>query len=119
MTHAHQRILQRVGATRVIFPELDMGNRVAHQLARGEITDYIEFGNGHALALVGAPTWMIGHTPADLRLSSTRHVLCVALQRQGRDDFQVVKSDTRFQAKDILVVAGRTRHVEQFTISEH
>ena len=117
VSHEHQRILKRVGATHVIFPELDMGNRVAHQLVHGEVTDYVEFANGYALALVGTPAFMAGRSPSQVRLLTTRGVVCVAVQRKGKEDFQLVSPDTPLMTGDLIVVAGKADKVEEFSLA--
>lgn len=48
ITMAHGRILERVGADHVVFPEHEMGERVAH-LVTGRMLDYIELDEGFAL----------------------------------------------------------------------
>ncbi len=116
ISHEHRRILERVGATHVVFPELDMGNRVGHQLVHGEDTDYVEFANGYALSLVGTPPFLAGKSPSQVRLLTTRRVVCVAVQRQGDVDFQLVSPTTVLNAGDLIVVAGRAQKVEAFAL---
>lgn len=54
LTAEHGQIAHRVGAHRVVYPEADMGERVAH-LISGRMMDYIEFEDGFAIAKVHAP----------------------------------------------------------------
>ena len=63
VTEPHGRILERIGAHRVVFPERDMGIRVGHSLA-GSILDYFELDPGFALVESTAPRELVGKTLA-------------------------------------------------------
>lgn len=63
----HGKILSSVGADHVIYPEREMGERVAH-LISGRMLDYIEFDDGFAIAKVRAPRGAAGQTLAQLAL---------------------------------------------------
>lgn len=118
VTKAHQRILEKVGAHHVVFPELDMGNRVAHRLvAGGGVRDYIDFSNGYALSLVDCPKSLVGRTIADSELASRWQVSVVGIQRQGKDDFEIATGKSRLNGGDRLVLAGRKSDVERFTLN--
>ena len=54
LTLEHGKIAQRVGAHHVVYPEADMGERVAN-LITGRLIDFIEFDDGFALAKIHAP----------------------------------------------------------------
>src|SRR5918998_59177 len=58
ITTAHGRLLERIGAGHVVYPERDTGRRVAHLLS-GRLMDYIEFDDGYAIVKMRAPeqTW--------------------------------------------------------------
>jgi trk system potassium uptake protein len=118
VSHEHQRILKRVGATHVVFPELDMGRRVGHQLVQGGASDYIEFSSGYAIAIRKVPAFQVGRTLAQTKLLATHRVLCIAVQNAGREDFRVADSATVLQATDVMVVAGQTMHVENFAVQK-
>ncbi len=116
VTTQHKAILEKVGARHVVFPELDMGNRVAHQLVQGADSEYIEFANGFAIALLMAPKQMEGKSLSESRLLSTTGVSCVGVQRAGTKEFEAVDPKTRIAPKDLLVIAGRTQDVERFSL---
>ena len=118
VTKAHQRILDKVGAHHVVFPELDMGNRVAHRLVTGGVREYIDFANGYAISMVDCPKWLVGQTLSESRLTSTWRVSAVGIQRAGREDFEIASGKSRINGGDRLVIAGRKPDVEAFTLSK-
>lgn len=108
----HARILQRVGAHHVVLPEHEMGERVAH-LVTGHILNFIEFEDDYAIAKTRAPEESWDRTLADAALRSKYSITVVSIKRPG-ENFTYATADTTVYAGDILIVAGRTRHVEAF-----
>ena len=64
ITRKHGRILERVGAHHVVYPEFSMGERVAHMLT-GRMMDYIEFDDEFSIARTLAPPFTWGKTLAE------------------------------------------------------
>lgn len=112
ITRAHGRILERVGAHRVVFPERDMGERVAHQLI-GRTIDYVQLDDGFALLELPAPKPLHGKTLLGAEVRKTYGVTVVCLKPAG-GAFTFATADTLINDGDILVVAGDTRKVEAF-----
>jgi trk system potassium uptake protein len=108
----HGRIAERVGAHHVVYPEADMGERVAH-LVTGKMIDFIEFDDGFAIAKTRAPRETLGKTLADSAVRQRHSVTVVGIKRRHQD-FIYAKADTVVQAGDLLIVAGATREVERF-----
>ena len=108
----HARIVERLGAHHVIFPEADMGERVAH-LVTGKMIDFIEFDDGFAIAKTRAPSEMHGKTLAESRIRQSRLVTVVGIKRQNQD-FIYAQPETQVEPDDLLVVAGATVNVERF-----
>jgi trk/ktr system potassium uptake protein len=108
----HGKILSSVGAQHVVYPEAEMGARVAH-LITGRMLDYIEFDDGFAIAKVRAPAEAVGRTLADIGLRSKWGVTVVGTKLPGQD-FTYAKPETVVPNGCILIVAGATSKVEQF-----
>lgn len=108
----HGRILERTGAHHVVYPEADMGERVAHLVA-GKMLDFMHFEDNFAIASTLAPREAIGRTLAEAALRTRYGVTVVAIKRQ-RADFTHAGPDSRVESGDQLIVAGPTRNVEHF-----
>lgn len=108
----HGKILSQVGARHVIYPEAEMGERVAH-LITGRMLDYIEFDDGFAIAKVRAPNDAVGKTLAEIGLRSKWGVTVVGTKLPAQD-FTYARPETVVPPGCILIVAGDTRKVEQF-----
>ena len=112
ITESHGRILRRVGAHAVVFPEHDMGVRVAHMVT-GRMIDYIELDEGFALVETLAPTEAHGKTLLEASLRAKHDVTVVCIKPIG-EPFTYATPDTLINEGDILLVAGETKHVERF-----
>lgn len=108
----HGRILQRVGAHKVVLPEHDMGERVAH-LVTGRMLDYIQFEDDYAIVKTAAPAEAVGLPLGETRLRSRFGVTVVSIKRPGQG-FTYATPETVVDRDDILIVAGRTEQVEDF-----
>jgi trk system potassium uptake protein len=112
LTEEHGKIAQRMGAHHVVYPEADMGERVAH-LISGRMIDYIELDDGFAIAKIHAPAHTFSRSLAESGVREQFGVTVVGIKRPG-EDFQHAKPDSRVQAGDLLIVSGPTARVEKF-----
>lgn len=112
VSQAHGRILERVGAHRVVFPERDMGIRVGHSLA-GSILDYFELDPGFAIVETQAPAELVGKTLAAAEVRRRYGITVVCIKPAG-GSFTYATPDTVVQEGDILVVAAEKRRAEAF-----
>lgn len=115
-TPEHGQIAQRIGAHHVIFPEADMGARVAH-LITGRMMDFIEFEDGFAIAKIHAPPHTHHQTLAESHVRSRHGVTIVGVKRANQD-FEHALPDTRILPADLLIVSGPTRKIELFAAGE-
>lgn len=112
ITGAHGRILERLGATHVVYPERAMGERVAH-LVSGKMIDFMEFDDGFAIVKTRAPREAWDRTLGETKLRSKYGVTIVGVKRQG-EGFTYAQADTVVHPGDLLIVSGRTDLVEKF-----
>lgn len=115
LTTEHGQIAHRIGAHHVVYPEVDMGERVAH-LITGRMMDFIEFDDGFAIAKLKAPELTHGKTLAEARVRERFGVTVVGVKRTGQD-FQHALPESRVLPGDILVVSGATHKIEEFASS--
>lgn len=112
ITAKHGRILHRVGAHHVVYPEAAMGERVAH-LVTGKMIDFMEFDDGFAIVKTRAPGEAIGKTLTESALRSKYGVTVVGVKR-AEEDFTYARPETSIAENDLLIVSGPTLSVEEF-----
>ena len=109
---AHGRILEQIGAHHVIFPEYEMGRRVAHMVT-GESLDYVQIDEDFVMVKSICPESFDGQTLAELKIRSNYEVTVVAVN-SGDGVYAPAFPDTKLNAGDLLVVAGRKQPLDEF-----
>jgi trk system potassium uptake protein TrkA len=112
ITEPHGRILQRVGAHHVVFPEAEMGNRVAH-LVTGALLEYVALDDDFVLIETVVPRAYAGSTLGDSGIRARHRVTVVCVKPEG-GSFTYAERDTVLGSDDLIVVAGHRADVEQF-----
>lgn len=112
ISKAHGKILSRIGAHHVIFPEADAGRRTAH-LVSGRLLDYMEFDDDFAIVKMHPPRETQGFTLAQADVRAKYGVTVVGVKAPG-DDFSYATPDTTVTARDTLIVAGHVELIERF-----
>lgn len=113
ISREHGRILRRIGAHHVIYPEFDAGQRTAH-LVGGRMIDYIEMEKGgFAIMKLRPPREVHGFTLEDLDLRGRYGVNMLGILRPGQP-FEYATAQTRINPEDIIIVSGDARLLEYF-----
>ena len=102
----HGRMLEKLGADKVLFPERDMGRRVAHNLVSGNIVDYLELSPDHSMAEVRPMRDWVGKDLKSLALRSREGVNIIAI-RNGETVNPMPQPETVIKADDILLVVAK------------
>lgn len=117
ITGAHGRILQRVGAHHVVYPEAEMGKRVAH-LVTGDMIEYVALDDDFVMVEMTAPPVLSGVPLGESGLRDKYKVTVVCVKQPGRP-FTYADRETVLSERDLIVVAGHREHVDRFTESDH
>lgn len=112
LTLPHGRILGRVGATKVVYPEHDMGERVAHQVT-GRMLEFFEFDEGFALVETTPPRYVVGKTLGESGIRREHGVTVVCIKDAGKA-FTYATKESVLASDALLIVAGETERVERF-----
>jgi trk system potassium uptake protein TrkA len=109
----HGKVLNKIGVDRVIFPERDMGIRVAHQLVSPNLLDYIELSKDYTIAELAVPKGMSGWTLKDLNLRAKYGCSVVAINKKQGVVIAPTAVDV-LEEQDIMVVIGTNAQIELF-----
>ncbi len=123
-TKLQAQILKEVGATRVVFPEEDMGLRVANSILAPGVLEYIELGAHYNLAEIEVKGEFTGKSIKELDIKSKYGINVIMImkrikQEAGKEGELVEKEikelptpDYVLREKDILVVVGDSKDIE-------
>jgi trk system potassium uptake protein len=109
---AHGRILERIGAHRIVLPESEAGERVAH-LVNEHLLDYIRFDDGFVIVKMTLPPSLAGQTLAEAGLRGSHGVTVVGI-KTPQESFTYAAADTLLVAGSTIAVAGNDHAVERF-----
>jgi trk system potassium uptake protein TrkA len=112
VSDAHGQILTQLGVKHVIYPEHEMGRRVAH-LVRGAALDYIEVDDDYAIVKMPPNSIVQGKRLGDTELRQEYGVTVMAVQR-GTKEWCNADADTVIEAGDTILIAGPIKKAEAF-----
>ena len=108
----HGKMLEKIGADRVVYPERDMGQRVAHNLVSSNVLEYIELSPDYSIVEVTAPSALVGKNLVETDLRGRYEVNVVAIRR-GEQLLVPPQPTEKILEKDVLFVVGANRGVQR------
>jgi len=110
----HGRILAKVGATDVIFPEKDMAIRVARNMSTPNILENIPLAEDYSLFETEPPAHFLGKSLIELDLRKKYQLTIIAIKDVLTDEFIAAPPPThRLKDSDLLIILGKTEDIEQ------
>jgi trk system potassium uptake protein TrkA len=112
MSKLHARVLERIGADRVMEPEKEMGAQLARTMASPGVMDYVELGGDEALIESEVPEEWVGKSLSDLHLSRQSGLTVLAIKPKGGPG-TIPSADTVFREGDVVVVGGAKEKLDR------
>ncbi|MGM0603071.1 MAG: potassium channel family protein [Bacillota bacterium] len=108
----HGKVLTKVGADRVVYPERDMGARIAHNLISSNVLDYIEFAPEYGVLEIVPVENMVGKTLREIGFRSKFDVNVMAIKR-GEDLLVSPGAEDKITEGDRIVLMGKNNSLEK------
>jgi len=108
----HARVLERVGADRIIEPEKDMGAQAARTMASPAVIDYVDLGGDEALIESEVPEEWVDKSLTELHLSRQSGLTVLAIKPKGKAG-TIPSGDTVLREGDVLVVGGTKENLDR------
>jgi trk system potassium uptake protein TrkA len=112
ISNLHARVLERVGADRIIEPEKDMGAQVARTMASPSVIDYVDLGGDEALIEAEVPAEWVGKSLSELHLARKSGLTVLAVKPKGEAG-TIPDADTVFGKGDVIVVGGTKKNLDE------
>ena len=116
----HGKILRRIGADSVVYPDRDSAHRLARAIANHDVIDFLEVSEGFSIAEIDVPDGVRGKTlaEADLRNKSGVTVLCI--RRADPDPKKprkivIPQANDVIESNDKLIVFGETKNIDHLS----
>ncbi len=111
-SEVHEKFLLRMGADRVMFPEREMGRRVAAQYSMNGLADYIELSPEYSIVEMPVPPAWVGETVLGCNVRSRYNVNILAYRDAG-GLHPVVDPSHAFRAGEMLMIMGHVRDLQK------
>ncbi|GAA1743162.1 potassium channel family protein [Microcella frigidaquae] len=112
ISQSHGKILARIGANHVIYPEAEAGERVAH-LVSGRMIDFIEFDDDFVLVKMYPPKPIRGLSLTESKVRSKYNITVVGVKSPGKP-FTYATEQTVVSNHDLIIVSGTERDIDRF-----
>ena len=112
MSKLHGRVLERIGADRIIEPERDMGVQVARTMSSPAVIDYVDLGGDEALIEAELPREWVGKSLSELHLARKSGLTVLAVKPRGKAG-TIPDADTVFGEGDVIVVGGTKENLDR------
>jgi len=112
ISQSHGKILARIGANHVIYPEAEAGERVAH-LVSGRMLDFIEFDDDFAIVKMYPPKPIRGIPLSESQVRKKFGITVVGVKSPGKD-FTYATPETVVSNHDLIIVSGNSVDMERF-----
>lgn len=109
----HEKVLTKIGATRVIHPERDMGVRIAHNLISKNVLEFIELSPDYSLVEVLASEKMINKSLIELNIRARFGLNIMAIKSSDKLNISPRAEDI-INEGDLLVIIGSNRDIARF-----
>ncbi len=114
LTLDHAKVLKRLGATEVVFPERDMAYRLAERLAMPNVFERFAIAAGFSAEELAAPESLVGLTLQEAQLRARHGVTAVAIRKPGDRVIVAPDGSERIEPGDVLVVIGPDERIRAF-----
>ena len=108
----HRKVLEKIGADQVVFPEKEMALHLAQSLSNEEILNYIELSGEYSILERMVPDSWQGKSLAELNIRAKHHLTVIAIRR-GKELIISPGADARFRAGDSMLVLGGNHDIEK------
>lgn len=112
----HKKILAKLGADIVIFPEKDMGQRLALTLAKNDVLEYFNLSDEFSIIEIKVPKKWVGHSIKELEIRRKYGVNVIATCNRNNNNFEIFTNPERIFGEDEkVVIVGNNSDIEKLT----
>lgn len=115
LNDGHKRVLERLGVDLIVFPEQDMGEKLAYMLSHDNVIESLDFTSGYRIVEMRIPTSWVGKTLIELDLRRRENVNVVAVHAAGQPVDCAPSPNRRFAADDTVSIIGADKDVDRLT----
>lgn len=108
----HAKVLEKIGVNKVVFPERDMGARIARRLITPNIKDYVELEPDYNIIEIKALPEFVDKTLSELDMRNKYGINVLAIKRNDSLNISPRSKDV-IKKGDFLIVIGETKKINE------
>ena len=113
-SHVHRKVLEKIGADRVVFPEHEMGVKLAQGLSSSNVLNFIELSDDFGIVELEIPKSWQHRSIRDLDVRAKHHVNIIAVRKGSTGMLDVAPGgDYVLKSKDAVVTLGRNEDINR------
>lgn len=113
-SHVHRKVLEKIGADRVVFPEHEMGVKLAQGLSSSNVLNFIELSDDFGIVELEIPKSWQHRSIRDLDVRAKHHVNVIAVRKGSTGMLDVAPGgDYVLESKDAVVTLGRNEDINR------
>ena len=113
-SHVHRKVLEKIGADRVVFPEHEMGVKLAQGLSSSNVLNFIELSDDFGIVELEIPKSWQQRSIRDLDVRAKHHVNIIAVRKGSTGTLEVAPGgDYILEPKDAVVTLGRNEDINR------
>jgi trk system potassium uptake protein TrkA len=105
------RVLRKIGADKIVYPERDMGKRLAHSLV-ADVLEHIQVSEDSSIQEIPVPMWLIGKSLEELALRYKYGINVLAIKHDEKINIELKPEDI-FQEDDMILVMGKNESIDR------
>jgi trk system potassium uptake protein TrkA len=117
-TKTQGRVLSKVGADIIVYPEKDMGERVARSLLSSNIIDFLAVSQDVSIIEIPAPDFVVGKNLIELNLRHKHGVTIIGIKNEKGDIIAPPDISYRFAKEDLLILIGENKQLRKLKLTE-
>jgi trk system potassium uptake protein TrkA len=112
----HKKILTKLGADMVVFPEKDMGQKLALTLAKNDVLEYFNLSDEFSIVEIKVPKKWVGYSIKELEIRKKHSVNVIATCDSSNNNFEIFTDPDRiFRENEKIVIVGNNSDIEKLT----
>ncbi|MBN2534607.1 MAG: TrkA family potassium uptake protein [Spirochaetales bacterium] len=115
-TQLEERILKKTGVDLVVFPEVEMGKKIANLLLKKHSGESLQLPGDSSIFTIKTPPDMVGKTLTECRLRKKYELNVIAVKTKTEKKIETIFPDSHYQLKadDMLILVGKKKVIDKF-----
>lgn len=115
-SHVHRKVLEKIGADRVVFPEHEMGVKLAQGLSHSNVLNFIELSEDYGIVEITTPKGWVGSSIRALDVRAKYRVNIIAIRDESGKMTVAPGAEYILQENDVVVTLGRNEDINRLHI---